>query len=317
MSVPRLPSLPDYTSTGGHQIPEHWYTTYIDTYYASAVATVMSQTDIESGSKITKFGDTVHMRQRMDVTAKDYVVGQELEIEFPQAPSIDLVVDKADYCAFGFNKVDEHQMDQDAMEETAKDAAAKMKLKGDKRFLDDIEGTPHRFNMGAMAGRDSRSINLGTSGAPIALTKDNVVDLLMAQALVLDEQDVPAEGRYAVIPPAMRNLISRSELRQVYLSGDKETMLRQGYVGTIGGFDLYESRLLPRDGTGAAAKITTYFGIPYALSFVTQLTENERENIVRGFGRFEKRLQVYGYKNKKPEAFGRSIITIAAAALNA
>ena len=66
---------------------------------------------------------------------------------------------------------------------------------------------------------------------------------------VMFEQNIPETGRWLVIPAWLAAMIKKSELRDVSLSGDGASMLRNGRLGMIDRFTLYMSNLLP-SGTG-------------------------------------------------------------------
>ena len=63
---------------------------------------------------------------------------------------------------------------------------------------------------------------------------------------MLDEQNIPEQGRWIVMPAWAAALIKASELRQAYLSGDQTSILRNGRLGMIDRFTLYVSNLLPK-----------------------------------------------------------------------
>ena len=60
----------------------------------------------------------------------------------------------------------------------------------------------------------------------------------------LDGQNVPEDGRWAVIPAWMASLIKRSDLKQAYLTGDSVSPLRNGKLGMVDRFTLYVSNNL-------------------------------------------------------------------------
>ncbi|MBA1914630.1 hypothetical protein, partial [Escherichia coli] len=66
---------------------------------------------------------------------------------------------------------------------------------------------------------------------------------------VLDEQNIPEVGRWAVMPAWAGRMIKQSELRQAYLSGDSVSMLRNGRLGMVDRFTIYISNLLPNNST--------------------------------------------------------------------
>ncbi len=161
------------------------------------------------------------------------------------------------------------------------DAAKQMAIEIDRDVLLGTFDQCAAENKGATAGVISGAYNLGTDVAPLVLTKDNVLTVFTALASVLDEQNVPDTDRWLVITPYVRNLLMSSPLSQAYLTGDSQSILRNGRIGMIDRFTLYVSNLLPS--AEAGEDFDTDFG-----------------TLVRG-------LNVYGYKVIKPEALALAL----------
>jgi hypothetical protein len=128
---------------------------------------------------------------------------------------------------------------------------------------------------------------------------------------VLDEQNVPEDGRWMVITPWIAALIKKSELRQAYLTGDDTSPLRNGKIGMIDRFTLYVSNNLKTvaDNAGTSGStaddfVGTYVmaGTRDAVSFASQITNVETLRAQSTFGNIVRGLNVYGFKVVKPEA---------------
>jgi hypothetical protein len=157
------------------------------------------------------------------------------------------------------------------------------------------------YNQGKTAGYRSSNINLGAAGDALAINTTNILQTLVDCGQVLDEIDCPEAGRFVVISPWIAGLIKKSDLKDASLTGDSQSVIRNGMLGRIDRFTLFVSNQL--SGTAAAG---TYciFGTKDAVSFASQLTENETLPNPNGFGTLHRGLQVYGYKVVKPEALG-------------
>ena len=108
-----------------------------------------------------------------------------------------------------------------------------------------------------------------------------------------------------VIPAWMCSLIKLSDLKNANLTGDTVSPLRNGRLGMIDTFTLYKSNLLATTNDGAAAATTCIiFGTNHAITFATQLIENENMKNPFAFGTLFRGLQVYGYKVVKGTALG-------------
>ena len=229
MSFPVSPGRPNYS---GNFIPEIWSGKLIENFYDATVLAAISNTDYEG--EIRQFGDTVNIRTTPEITIRDYVKGQTLTVENPDKPKIQLVIDKGEYFACVEDDVDKVQSDIVLMDTWSKDASERMKIKIDQRVLTDLLPDVATTNKGATAGEQSASFNLGTTGAPLTVTKDgaggttSVVDLIVDLGTVLDEANAPEGDRFLVIPAKMAGLIKKSELKDASLTGDSMSIVRNG-----------------------------------------------------------------------------------------
>jgi len=308
MSYPVVSGRPNYS---GNFIPEIWSGKLIENFYDATVLAAISNTDYEG--EIRNMGDTVNIRTTPEITIRDYVKGQTLTVETPDKPKIQLVIDKGEYFACVEDDVDKIQTDVNLMDTWSKDASERMKIKIDQRVLTDLLPGIGSFNKGATAGEQSGSYNLGTTGAPLTVTKDgasattSVIDLIVDLGTVLDEANCPEAGRFLVIPAKMAGLIKKSELKDASLTGDGTSVVRNGRLGMIDRFTLYVSHNL----NVSSGKTSLIAGHKMGFTFASQMTEMETIRSESTFGNIIRGLQVYGYKVVKPEALAQAIVTFA------
>jgi hypothetical protein len=81
-------------------------------------------------------------------------------------------------------------------------------------------------------------------GAPLAVTKDNVVEVLERIRAVLGEQNAAKAGMWVVFPEWFRFLLMNSDLKVASLMGDPRSVQRSGIIGEIDGMTLAASNLL-------------------------------------------------------------------------
>jgi len=300
MSFPSAPGVRNIGSATMRYIPQLWAGKLLVKYYDSTVLSVITNTNYEG--MIRKMGDTVFIRQRPDMTIRDYVKGQTLVNEQPEAPSVTLEIDKGKYWSFVTEDLDKVQTDiKNFVDEWTTDAAEQLKIEIDSDVLGDIPADAHAKNRGLTAGVKSSAFSLGAAGNPVALTKANILDYFVDAGTVLDEQNVPESGRFLVIPPWAAGLVKKSDLKDASLSGDAKTIMRTGLLGMIDRFTLYSSNLLAGNTTDGVSML---FGHKDATTFATQLTESKVIDNPNGFGMLHRGLQVFGYKVEKPEALG-------------
>ena len=302
MTYPVSGGRPNFSGTF---IPEIWSGKLIENFYDATVLSAISNTDYEG--EIRRMGDTVNIRTQPNITIRDYVKGQSLTVEQPEAPKLQLLIDKGDYFACVEDDVDRIQSDVKMMDMWSKDASEQMKLKIDRRVLTDLLPDIGAFNKGATAGEKSASFNLGTTGTPVALDKTNVIDLIVDMGTVLDEANAPETDRFLVIPAKMAGLIKKSDLKDASLTGDGTTPLRNGRLGMIDRFTLYVSHNL----YVASGKTSLIAGHKMGFTFASQMTEMESIRAESTFGNIVRGLQVYGYKVVKPQALAQAVISFA------
>ncbi len=307
MAYPTAPGRPQYS---GNFIPEIWSGKLIENFYDATVLSAISNTDYEG--EIRKYGDTVNIRTMPEITLRDYVRGQTLQVEHPDKPKIQLLIDKGDYFACVEDDIDKIQADVNMMDAWTKDAAEKMKIKIDQRVLTDLLPDISSLNRGLTAGAKTASFNLGTTAAPLTVTKDGaggtvaITDLIVDLGTVLDEANAPESNRYLVLPAKACGLIKKSELKDASLSGDGTSVLRNGRLGMIDRFTIYMSHNLKVD---SGTKFNIIAGHKMGFTFATQMTEMETIRSEQTFGNVVRGLQVYGYKVTKPEALAQSVIS--------
>lgn len=276
-------------------------------YYDSTVLSTITNTDYEG--EIKKHGDTVHIRTTPDITIRDYRKGQVLSNEQPESVATSLDIDKGKYWSFVTEDLDKVQTDiKSFVNNWTDDAAEQLKITVDTGVLGDIYTDAHPSNQGLTAGVASSSINLGVTGTPYELEADNVLEKIVDCGTVLDEQNVPQQDRWIIMPPWATAMIKKSDLKDASIAGDGTSIMRNGLVGTIDRFHIYNSNLLA--GTGAAG-VRMLFGHKHATTFAAQLTENKVLDNPNGFGMLHRGLMVYGYKVVKDEALGTLFASIA------
>jgi hypothetical protein len=306
MGYPVASGSVNYSSTGANNnsqfIPEIWSKKLLTKYYENCVYMEISNTDYEG--EIKDYGDKVNIRTVPDITINDYEKGQNLSYEEPESAPVSLTIDQGHYFAFKVNSVDEYQSDINLMDTFSQDGAMKMKRRVDSNILGSVYAAAASVNAGATAGKDSGSLNLGTAGTPLDITKANIVDVLVERCGVcLDETDTPDEERFVVLPPSMCARIKTSELKDASLTGDGNSTLRSGKIGMIDRLHIYSSRNL-RVNSGA---YDVLFGHKSALSFAAQITEMETLPNPNDFGQLVRSLFVYGFDVLLPEQLGHGV----------
>ena len=287
----------------GNFIPEIWSSKLIANFYDATVCAAIANTDYSG--EITGFGDKVNIRTTPELTIRDYQKGMQLQVERPDKPKLTLNIDQGDYFAAVEDDVDRIQADVNLMDAWTRDASEKMKIKIDAKVLTGIIPSISALNSGAAAGRISGNINLGATGAPVQLTKTNVIDYIVDSGAVLDEANAPESDRFIVIPAWVAAMIKKSDVKDASLTGDSQTPLRNGRLGTIDRYTVYVSHNLNRVIDSGNQCFSILAGHKMGLTFATQMTNMESIRAESTFGSIVRGLQVYGYAVVKPEALAR------------
>lgn len=253
-------------------------------FYSASVLPAISNTDYEG--EIAGQGDKVQVRTVPTVTINDYqgtVTNQNLESE-----KVTLNIDKAKYYSFKVDDVLAAQADINMLEEASNDAAEQMRIAVET----DVLG-----NVGASAG---------TTHDVGSLASGNILENILDMSQTLDEKNIPEEGRFIVLNPAQVSLLKQSELRQAYLTGDATSPLRNGQVGTVDRFTVYQSNMLATvdisaENEDADNRTSVLAGHSKGITFASQFTNTETVRLTDTFGDAVRGLKVYGYKVINPD----------------
>jgi hypothetical protein len=265
-------------------------------FYEATVVGAIASTDYEG--EIKAHGDNVIIRTVPDIVIRDYKIGQNLNYETPTPGKVELPIDQAKYYAVKINKVQQKQADISFADKWAEDGSNQMKIAIDRDCLLAMVGGAAAENKGDAAGKLSGNINLGKAGAPVGINSGNVIEKIVEFGQVLAEQDVPESELALVIPAWMATKLKTSDLKDASMTGDGESVLRNGRLGRIDNFTLYRSNCLPKVADVVASKVCTYVYAVHksAVAFATQLVENETLPNPNDFGTLMRGLQVYGRK---------------------
>lgn len=308
-------------SYSGAFIPTLWSGKLLAKFYQNTMLAEVTNTDYEG--ELKNQGDTVRIRLAPSISIQDYTVGQTLAYEVPTPIFQDMQVNKGKYFGVQVNDVLAYQSDMDLMNMFTEDAAKQLKISIENEvfFNSFVTEGPATANEGATAGAISAAYNLGTDVAPIdQSTPENVLNTILRMATVLDEQNVPEDGRFLIISPFDRQLLMQSSIAQAYFTGDQSSTIRTGKIGMLDRFTVYVSNLLPRgaagkalvaglDATSGGATVTNakdrrtmIAGTKQAISFAMTVDKTEPLRNQTDFGDIVRGLAVYGRKVVKSEA---------------
>lgn len=147
----------------------------------------------------------------------------------------------------------------------------------------------------------SNSSNRVTSGgSAYTVSASNAYTLLVDAAKTLDEQNVPMDGRWAVITPTYKaflfkdtsNIIRATDMGDQAVSSGRLTPASStpGFIGRCAGFDLYMSTAVPKvTGTGRYCQ----FGQGKRISYASQIRKMESLRAETTFGTIVRGLMLH------------------------
>lgn len=266
-------------------IPTIWSARLNEKFKKNLVYGNCVNTDYEG--EIQGQGSTVKINSIGAVTIGDYDkatgIGTPEELSSEQTS---LVIDQAKYFNFQVDDIDKAQANVDLLEGGIKEAAFGLANTADKY----IAGFYTAVKAGNVIGDDT---------TPIVPTKDNAYDHLVDLGVILDENDVPEDNRFVVVPAWFYGLL----VKDPRFTKEMDVM-RTGFVGNIDNMAVYKSNNVPST-TGTKYKIIA--GHKSAISFAGQVDSVEGYRPESQFSDAIKGLQVYGAKCIKPE--GIAVLT--------
>jgi hypothetical protein len=308
-------------SYSGSFIPTLWSGKLNAKFYQNTMLSEVTNTTWEG--ELKNQGDTVRIRTAPTISISEYEVGNNLSYEVPTPIFTDMQINKGLYFGVQVSDVLGYQSDMDLMNMFTEDAAKQLKIKmEDEVFFNSFvtEG-PAAANEGATAGAISAAYNLGTDTTPVDQgTPENVLNAILRMSSVLDEQNVPEDGRWLIMTPFDRHLLMQSNIAQAYFTGDQTSIVRSGKIGMLDRFTVYVSNLLPRGAAGKAlvsgltdtstggtvsnAKVrrTMIAGTKDAVGFAMTVNTTEPLRNQTDFGDIVRGLAIYGRKTLKSEA---------------
>jgi hypothetical protein len=242
-----------------------------------------------------EYGDVIHVDKIGAVTIGDYT--QNTTIGTPQilaSTQSDLSIDQQKFFNFFIDSIDEAQS-KPALMDAAMDRAAYAMANVVDSYL---------ASFYASAGNA-----IGVVGTPVTPTDTTIYGYLTQAHQLLDEENVPTSGRYAIMSPAGIKLLKDSgEFLSDTAMGDTlrrdgglggSQIQANGYMGRAANFDVWMSNNTASSG---ASTDIWQFGHPMGVSMVdsvNRIVGYEPETL---FGEAVKGLYVYGAAMLQPDA---------------
>lgn len=264
-------------------VPDLWTAKILVALRKKAVAGGLVNRDYEG--EIRRAGDSVKITSINDVTIGSYTAHTDITWEDIDDATRALVIDQAKYFAFELDDIERAQsVNGGAVMNQAIDNATYQ-----------LRDTSDAFLLAAMNTAIQGTANdLGT--VAIHTTKQNLYDAFVDLSVTLDEDNVPEEGRWAVLSPSLHGRLLK--LDSFIQAGDSASPLARlnGFIGEIAGLSLFKSNNLPAVTDAAATGGLAIAGHGIATTFAEQIVSVEGVRRENRFADGVKGLHVYGAK---------------------
>lgn len=277
-------------------IPEVWSANILESLRASLVYGQPGVINRDYEGDIAAAGDTVHITSFSDPTVRSYTSESNITVDSVTDTERALTIDQAKYFAFDVDDVQRRQALPGWVASVTAGAGYKLAEAADS-FLSSTMYTAVN-----QTGNDY--------GAFVADISDaTAYNLFVELRTILNRDNVPASGRFAVVPPELTGaLLKDSRFINASAAGTTDG-LRNGLVGAIAGFTVYESNSVPEPTSGTYAVIA---GHPIATTYAEQIASVESQRRELRFGDVVKGLHLYGAKVVRPEALAMASVTVQA-----
>ena len=237
--------------------------------------------------EIRQGGDVVHIGTPNKVEIGKYSKNTDMASQTITATNTDLVCSESDYFNVQVDRLDQLVANRDLLPVGVDDGVIGLAQAQDAYI----------FSM-------ANSVLPGNVVGSTTITPDNIYDYFTEASAILDDANLPDEGRAAALTPLELMMIRRS--KDFKEAGTREGAL-SGFVGTYGGFNIYRSGNLVKDAEGDPGINSgdplynhCVFGHPMIYTFAMRVTEIEIYKPEKRFGSGAKALAVYGGKLTRP-----------------
>tara|TARA_Y100001938_G_C8083860_1_gene430736 strand:+ start:1361 stop:2323 length:963 start_codon:yes stop_codon:yes gene_type:complete len=288
-------------------LPEIYSKKVLNFFRKASVVEAITNTDY--AGEISGFGDTVKIINEPEITVFQYERGADVTKTALTDAETTLIVDTANAFKFIVDDI-ESQMSHVNFKEVASSSAAyalrdafdagvmaKMFSGVSASSPDHIIGSDSATADSSMTHATNSVDLLGSDGTGV-----DAIDLMARMARLLDDQNVPEEGRWFVAPPSFYEELAQSGSKLLSVDFNAgQGSIRNGLVssGKLRGFNMYKSNNIAAT-SNATGKVLA--GHISSVSTAQTITSTEVLRDPSSFGDIVRGLHVYGAKVLRPKA---------------
>ena len=303
--------------TSTNFLPAIYSKKVLNFFRKASVAEAITNTDY--AGEISGYGDSVKVIKEPVITVYQYERGADVTETALTDTEISLVVDTANAFKFVVDDIETSMSHVNFKEVAASSAAYALRDAFDAGVIAaafaglSAAGPNHVLG----ADDDTTGTVVGTfdeAGKSINLLINDPLDVLAHMARLLDEQNVPEEGRWVVAPPTFYEQLSQSGSKLLSVDFNAgQGSIRNGLVtsGKLRGFSMYKSNNIAAT-SAADGKILA--GHMSAICTAQTITSTEVIRDPDSFGDICRGLHVYGVKVLRPEALVGAFYSLAVGA---
>ena len=296
--------------TNSYFLPSIYSRKVLNFFRKSSVVEAITNTDY--AGEISAYGDSVKIIKEPVISVSDYTRNTDTTETRLTDQEINLVVDSAKAFKFIVDDIETNMSHVNFKEVATSSAAYALRDSYDAAVIANMfsgvstSSPDHVIGADAAAATQTMGQHQGGSNSIDLTGSDGTgadpLDVMAFMAKLLDEQNVPEEGRWFVAPPAWYEQLSQSgsKLMSVDFNAGQGS-IRNGLVssGKLRGFDMYKSNNIAAPSTAGGKVLAGHISSTATAQTIIS-TETLRDPT--SFGDIVRGLHVYGSKVLRPEA---------------
>ena len=250
---------------------------------------------------ISQFGDSVKIPTIGDISVSDHTKNSTISYATLDAAAQVLQINQAKNFAVAVDRVDEIQAIKALVPELVNRGTYELSQAADSWLIQSVM----EASAGVKGGTGSRA--LGVAGTAVTVSASDCLQYVGRIAQRLDEENVPTDSRFMVVPPWFHNYLVQAKVLETDGSVTADDAFANGRVGRVMGFDVRVSMNLTNATASTASRILA--GHTMSTTFADQLLEVSVKDLETQFGTGVRGLYVYGAKVVQEKALALGIIT--------
>lgn len=301
--------------TNSFFLPKVYSKKVLNFFRKASVAEAITNTDYSG--EISAYGDTVRIIKEPTITVYQYERGQDVTQTKLTDVEETLTVDIANAFKFKVDDIEKSMSHVNFKEVASSSAAYALRDAFDEGVIAEMFAGVSSSSPDHIIGSDSATADstmthatnsvdlLGSDGTGV-----DAIDLMARMARLLDEQNIPEEGRWFLAGPTFYEELAKSSSKLMSVDFNAgQGSIRNGLVssGKLRGFDMYKSNNIAATSNATGKVLAGHISSTATAQAITQ-TEVLRDP--SSFGDIVRGLHVYGADVLRSEALVSAFFVI-------